>query len=292
MPQHNQFPPVNARSVEAAILQIEASLDRAQGVKNEMEAGIYGGEPSGGHELPDEALRKYLEEASTRTVVLIDLLGLAGTQQQFAATWRTFLDAPKGLRDTKFHPDVDWLESKPLDYLQNLIGAIRVFTDPVGAIRDVEQGKLEQILRDTAVLVKRRGVTPANEIDVQNVMHDYLSAYFPRYTTKPHVHGSLKRFKPDGGVVNLKAAIEFKFADSNTEVLTALDGFFEDISGYSGSDDWTTFYAVVYQTEPFVSESRFQAEFDRAGASNWKPILVNWNGKRKVKTKLPSQSSE
>ena len=48
-----------------------------------------------------------------------------------------------------------------MDYLQNLIGAIRVFTDPAGAIRDLEQGKLEQILRDTAVLVKRRGVTPS-----------------------------------------------------------------------------------------------------------------------------------
>jgi hypothetical protein len=82
-------------------------------------------------------------------------------------------------------------------------------------------------------------------------------------------------------VSTLKAAIEFKFASSDHEVLTALDGFFEDISGYSGSDDWKTFYAVVYQTEPFVSESRFRSEFDRAGAKHWHPILVNGKGVRR-----------
>jgi hypothetical protein len=45
------------------------------------------------------------------------------------------------------------------------------------------------------------------------------------------VCGALKKFEPDGDVSSLKAAIEFKFARSETEVLTALDGFFEYVSG-------------------------------------------------------------
>jgi hypothetical protein len=191
-----------------------------------------------------------------------------------------FEKRPKGLGKTTFHPDVDWLESEPLEFLRNLVRAVRAFAEPPDSLRDAEQIKLEQLLRDTAVLVKRRRVVPQSETDIQTVMHDYLGVYFPSYTTKVHVHGSLKNFKPDGGIVSLKTAIEFKFAENESEVIIALDGIFEDIAGYSGSDDWRVFYAVVYQTEPFVSETRFRAELDRAAAKHWHPVLVNGKGKR------------
>jgi hypothetical protein len=68
------------------------------------------------------------------------------------------------------------------------------------SIRDADQLKLEQLLRDTAVLVRRRQLNPQSEREIQNVMHDYLGVYFPTYTTQPHVHGALKKFEPDGGV--------------------------------------------------------------------------------------------
>lgn len=94
------------------------------------------------------------------------------------------------------------------------------------------------------------------------------------------IPGSIKNFKPDGGVINLKAAIEFKFAAAQSEVTKALGGIFEDVSGYSGSADWIRFYSVVYQAKPFVSEDRFRADFEKASAKNWTPILVNGSGSR------------
>jgi hypothetical protein len=276
----------SSQRLASALLEIDAVLERAQAAKNQIESDInYGGPVSGGGcEFPEEALAVALEEANARLTILLDVMGLDGAQQQLAMRWATFEKNPKGLGDTKFYPDVDWLESKPLDYLRNLLNGLRIFTDPSDSIRDADQLKLEQLLRGTAVLVRRRQLNPQSEREIQNVMHDYLGVYFPTYTTQPHVHGALKKFESDGGVSSLKAAIEFKFACSEAEVLTALDGFFEDVSGYSGSDDWKTFYAVVYQTEPFVSESKFRSEFDRTGAKHWFPILVNGKGRRRQHT--------
>ena len=242
----------NPRILASALLEIDATLERAHGAKNQIEDDITLDDDysTGGYEDPAEALGVILQEAKTRLSVLLDVMKLDATQSQLADQWKALEANPKGLGDTTFHHDVDWLESKPLEYLRNLVTSVRIFIEPSDSLRDAEQIKLEQLLRDTAVLVKKRNIVPKSEIEIQTVMHDYLGAYFPTYTSKVQVHGCLKNFKPDGGVSSLKAAIEFKFATKAAEVTTAFSGIFEDISGYSGSDDWKIFYAVVYQTEP------------------------------------------
>jgi hypothetical protein len=149
---------------------------------------------------------------------------------------------------------------------------------------------LETMLRKTPALLHKRGIKPKKEKDVQDVMHDYLAAVFTEYRPSVSVPGVLKDFIPDCGVRNLKAAIEFKFADSPSEVVKAVGGIFEDISGYAGSLDWTRFYSVIYQTQPFESEDRIRSEVTRAGAIiRWQTILVTGAGKRRKKAgpKLP-----
>jgi hypothetical protein len=79
----------------------------------------------------------------------------------------------------------------------------------------------------------------------------------------------------------LKAAIEFKFADTREEVSQALGGIFEDVAGYSGSLDWIRFYSVIYQTEAFESEDRIRSEITRAGVLTWKGFLVTGSGTRR-----------
>jgi hypothetical protein len=131
------------------------------------------------------------------------------------------------------------------------------------------------------VLVRKRDVQPKKEKDVQDVMHDYLEATFTEYRGKVTIPGIIRDFEPDGGVRNLKAAIEYKFADSKAEVSRAMGGIFEDVSGYSGSLDWTRFYSVIYQTEAFESEDRIRSEMARAGTLvTWKTILVTGAGAR------------
>jgi hypothetical protein len=62
-------------------------------------------------------------------------------------------------------------------------------------------------------------------------------------------------------------------------VARAVAGIFEDISAYSGSQDWTRVYSVIYQTQAFESEDRITSEMTRAG-TKWKTMLVTGSGER------------
>ncbi len=106
-------------------------------------------------------------------------------------------------------------------------------------------------------------------------MHDYLSACFPELRLNPHIGGTLKTFKPDCGIASVGAAIEFKIVHAAEQVAIAFSGVAEDTAGYKGSKDWTRFYAVIYQAQPFMLESQLRRDFKRIGAATWIPIVVN-----------------
>jgi hypothetical protein len=133
---------------------------------------------------------------------------------------------------------------------------------------------LENILSDTAILLHDRGVTPQNELEIQAVMHDYLKACFPDFVSDPKIHGSLKAFKPDCGLQSVGAAVEFKIVRDLTQAKVAIGGLAEDASGYRKSREWTRFYALIYQTGPFIPESKLNYEMTRFGATTWKWRVV------------------
>ena len=151
----------------------------------------------------------------------------------------------------------------------------------MGSHESYELAKLESVLQKTAALVRMHGVKPTNEREVRDVMHKALHACFTEYTESVSIHGVLKNFKPDGGVRDLGAAIEFKFAASEAELRQGLGGIFEDSAGYKGSKDWTRFYSVIYQTESFETADRLRAEVSRGGLVTWTPVLVTGPGARR-----------
>ena len=139
------------------------------------------------------------------------------------------------------------------------------------------------MLEDTDSLVHRRTPpAPGKEGDVQKIMHDYLSASFPDFRVNPPIGGNLKNFKPDCGIASVGAAIEFKIVHTKEQVSKAFSGIAEDSAGYKGSKDWTRFYAVIYQAQPFASRSQFRSDMKRIGATAWRTILVNGPTKKKV----------
>ncbi len=116
-------------------------------------------------------------------------------------------------------------------------------------------------------------------------MHDYLSACFPDFRLNPPIGGTLKTFKPDCGIASAGAAIEFKIVHTKEQVANAFSGIAEDTAGYKGSKDWTRFYAVLYQAQPFMLESHLRQDMKRIGAATWTPIVVNGPTKAKTKTR-------
>jgi len=140
------------------------------------------------------------------------------------------------------------------------------------------------MLRDTPGLLHRRGVAPANEMELQNVMHDYLGACFSDFRFNPSIGGTLKTFKPDCGIASIgDAAIEFKIVHAASQVAGAFSGVAEDSAGYKGSKDWTRFYAVIFQAQPFMLESHLRNDLKRVGATTWTSIVVNGPTEGKAK---------
>lgn len=212
-------------------------------------------------------------------LVALDGLQLASTYQRLATDWELFKQ--KGLTVTQFLPDFDVLESPPLMYLKHILEGLNAMrSTEETAIEEYRMKTLMDILNDTACLVYERNKNPQKEHDVQHIMHDYLNAFFPDFTTNIVIPGSIKNFKPDSGIRGLRVAIEFKFANNKKEVSKALSGIFEDIAGYSGSRDWTKFISVVYMTGPWEMSSRFKSDLLRSGTQSWTPILVNGAGER------------
>jgi hypothetical protein len=259
-----------------------------------MEAEAFGYRHSGGWEEPADVLPYFLNRAHDMMLVVLEAAALPETRRHLLERWSKF-ESAGGIGNVHHEPLYDSLTSEPLNYLETQIAALRASVgEPMLSSDAFEPSKFETLLRNTAVLVHKRHVTPQRELDVQNVMHDYLEACFPQYRHPVEITGIIGDFKPDGGVRNLKAAVEFKYAATRAEVPIALGGVFEDAGGYSGSLDWTRFYTVIYQTEPFESEDRFKAEMTRAGALSWTPIVVTGGGSRKPRTvvKADTQGSD
>jgi hypothetical protein len=268
--------------IRAALAELQGLLEDARAAKNQIESDHTGRRIEGSfYEYPEAAFTSILNDLYEILLVLLEAAGVPETRRRLLDKWASFEKAGD-IGRTTYCEQYDYLESKPFEYLSTLIGGLRAAAgDALHPLESFELAKLETILRNTSVLLHRRGVTPRNEHDVQQVMDDYLRAFFTEYKSPVQIPGIIRDFKPDGGIRNLRAAIEFKYAASRDEVSRALGGIFEDLSGYSGSFDWVRFYSVIYQTAPFESEDRVRSELTRAGTMTWKAILVTGGGTRK-----------
>ncbi|QXP55184.1 hypothetical protein H0I25_13995 [Cellulophaga sp. HaHa_2_95] len=140
---------------------------------------------------------------------------------------------------------------------------------------------LEQILRGTPKMIYDRALEPSKESEVQSEVYKTLIHVFPDTVREIPIAKISKTYKPDIGIKQLKSAIEYKFVDSAKEAKTSIGGIFEDIQGYEGSEDWTTFYAVIYMTDNYLTVDQVEAEFKLSKVPhNWKPIVVYGKGSR------------
>jgi len=272
---------MNSSIIRAALADLESELERARGPKRQIEAEYTRERINEGYVDPKAALTAALNDTYELLLVVLEASELSDTRSRLVDKW-VQLGENEGVGTTRYDHEFDYLECEAFEYISRLIKSLRTVSgDAVGRSESYELAMLETILRKTPVLVHRRGVTPTGEINIQDVMHDYLQAFFTEYKHPITISGIIKDFKPDGGVRNLKTAIEFKYAANREEVGKSLGGIFEDAGGYSGSLDWTRFYSLIYQTEPFESEDRVKSEMTRAGLITWKALLVTGPGSRK-----------
>lgn len=267
---------VNIAVVQNALGTLEKLLDQAKGALTQIEAEAHDHYENTVYDNPESAMESYLEQLQQTLLVVLETAEMPETRASLVTAWAAFKKERDGL--TKIVcDDFDYtVRSLPLTYAERVIQGLRI---SVGKELWCEEGwilnRLETILRDTAALVRRRGISPSNELDVQAVMHDYLRVGFPGFVPNPPIRGALKTFKPDCGIRSVSAAIEFKIVHTEEDVAVAFSGIAEDAAGYQGSKDWTRFYAVFYQAQPFILASEICDDMKRIRAKFWIPILVN-----------------
>lgn len=270
---------MNSSAILSALMTLESELDDARAAKRQIEAEISGEPTDIYYEDSKVALTSILNGIYEVLLVVLEAADLPQSRSCLIKKWRK-LQNKSGI-GTNYNNIFGYLECPSFDYISTLIKGLRLASgDAMNLQESYELAKLETLLRKTPTLIHRRDIELVGETKLQEIMHDYLGACFTEYKHPVTILGIVKDFKPDGGIRNLRAAIEFKYAISREEVARSLGGIFEDAGGYSGSRDWTRFYSLIYQTEPFESEDRVQSEMTRAGLVTWKAILVTGDGTR------------
>lgn len=226
-----------------------------------------------GLEFELEVLEYDIRKLYRYVCIGFELAGLDKALDLLHSEWQ---EMESNLRELHFVPEVDNSFSLPLSMLQTYTRGLKMAAGPkVFERENYEIELLERLLKSTAVRLRKREIYPSCEADIQRVMDDYLQAIFVDYVPQFTIPGHIKHFKPDGGIMHLQAAIEFKFVNSGARLKTALSGIFEDAAGYNGTEDWKRFYSVIYMTEPFETEDRFAQDLLRGGLKGWQAILVN-----------------
>lgn len=150
----------------------------------------------------------------------------------------------------------------------------------LGSTENHELRILEGILQNTPKILFDYKITPTKENDIQKCLYNFLVPIFPDTIREIPIPKIFKAYRSDFGIKHLKCLVEVKFVDSIQESKKTPGELYEDVYGYSGTEDWKIFYALIYMTEPFKTQAQIEEEFKLAKIENWKPIIVYGNGGR------------
>ncbi|MHA6895577.1 hypothetical protein ACQUJT_16050 [Ralstonia pseudosolanacearum] len=233
------------------------------------------------YEMEELAFESKLKRIHISLCLLLESLGYVELLAEFRTGYSKFAG---NLTSTSVLPYVGEWHSSVLGYFWQFH---RTLSSLLGVdVQETEQRKhlalLESILQNTPKIVYDRDIEPSSEADVRKCVYDILIHVFHDTVREIPITQVTKTYKPDLGVRSLKTAVEYKYAVDEGEAKKFIGGFYEDMRGYAGSEDWQHFYAVLYMTKPFFTVQQIQAEFKIIGADkNWTPILVHGDGRRK-----------
>ena len=230
-------------------------------------------------------LRWYVGDFYERVRFIFELMAASKTREAFELGFAAF----DGKHDElQYDEETGGLYCPALGYSLARVAMLESMIPLVE--KTAEQSKLEvleNVLRNTAKIMKDHGIEPDRETVIYKAVGNVLSLYFPKLTFNVNFPKPLKNYKPDFGVPELGVAVEYKFATSEVEVKAAVDGIFTDMHAYSGTSPWRTFYAVIYMTGPYYTAEQMTAHVESSsGPKNWKILPVLGTGSKEAKKRL------
>lgn len=135
---------------------------------------------------------------------------------------------------------------------------------------------LEHILESTGMIIQTIGAKIIRETDIIKKVKFVCQAVFPtaQFPTTAFIK-AFKHYIPDILIPHLQTAVEYKFAQSESDLVNTIDEILIDVQGYNDNPSYNTFYAVFYVPAGMCPRIRFdKAWAEKAFPDNWKPIYV------------------
>lgn len=231
------------------------------------------------------ALGYRLRQAHLRMLVLLERAELPLFRADYAAGFGAFAD----LETVGHSPyDPEDLYSDPLIHISETFEALSAM---VRTSADQDTGGLallERLLTQTPYMLADRAIVPTSEADIRKPIYDILKMVFPGARREIPVSHLFKTYRADLGVPSLKALVEVKYALTEAELRSELDGIYADIKGYAGDPQWTRFFALFYTATPVAAPERMLEEFRLSRVDmDWTPIIVHGVGSRPLREPKP-----
>lgn len=233
------------------------------------------------YEMEELVIKSTFERINISFCIVIESLGLMSLLSKYQSDYAALGDSRT--KQSLVPYTGEWEnETMRLFWRYYKVLSSLLFSDDSKIKIEERKSQLENVLRNTPYIIKQWNIEPHNETEVKKCVYNTLIHTFPDVVKEMPISKETKTYKPDIGIKSIKSAIEYKFADTSEEVKKALGGIYEDIQGYSGSEDWNCFYAVIYMTEMFYTTEQIMSEFP-SSRHDWKLILVYGKGSRKSK---------
>jgi len=174
---------MNIDVAKSAIGQLDLLLSEAREALVQVQGNVFNNirypREGGSYDNPEAALAMYLEEIYETLLVVLEGADLPEARNSLGKKWPEFLSAKGGLRYTRNDAEYEHSSSPALTHLERIVRGLRMtVSDKFSTEEAWTLNRLEVILRNTSALMRQRGVIPKSEVDVRNVMHDYLKACF------------------------------------------------------------------------------------------------------------------
>lgn len=261
-----------ARLVESRVWELE--LRRAEGRCDDLD------HVEGLMEEQD-ALNYYVDKVFRDVQILAERLGLQAYRKDISKDRRSFSDL-----------SLVTLDSDHNHFSPALRRAINHFSSLETMVLGRELtgvGVFRTVLQNTNRIIDAQKLIPRNEADVRAAIRQVLRFAFGDIRHEIPLPKTLKTYKADIGVPAIMAAAEYKFATTKQAAKQHLDEVYADMKGYSGSVEYRTFFAVLYQTEPWFRQDEVEEEFRLVRAElSWTPVVVTGIGERNPRAKTSS----